>query len=265
MRIALGVEYDGGGFCGWQTQPARCSVQDALENALAGIAVEHVSTVCAGRTDAGVHALAQVVHFDTTADRPESAWVRGVNALTPSALAVTWAHPVAAEFSARYSAKSRAYRYVLLNHPVRPAADSGRVGWYHAPLNVERMRAAASLLAGEHDFSAFRSAECQAKSPVRTLMQLEITQQGAYILFDLRANAFLHHMVRNIVGSLVYVGKGKHDPSWVGELLAARDRRLAAPTFDATGLYLTGVEYDPVWELPRAPRAALPRFALAEA
>jgi len=264
MRIALGVEYDGGGFCGWQTQRARCSVQDALENALAGIAAEPVSmvrTVCAGRTDAGVHALAQVVHFDTTADRPESAWVRGVNALTPPALAVTWVRPVAAEFSARYSAKSRAYRYVLLNHPVRPAAESGRVGWYHTPLHMESMRVAAANLVGEHDFGAFRSAECQAKSPVRTLMQLEIMQQGAYIVFDFRANGFLHHMVRNIVGSLVYVGNGKYGPQWISKLLDSRDRRLAAPTFDAAGLYLTGVEYDPVWGLPHAPRAALPPFS----
>jgi tRNA pseudouridine38-40 synthase len=161
--------------------------------------------------------------------------------------------------------EKRAYRYVLLNHPVRPAADSGRVGWYHAPLDVEHMRAAASLLVGEHDFSSFRFRRVSGEIAVRTLMKLEITQQGAYILFDLRANGFLHHMVRNIVGSLVYVGKGKHDPSWGGELLATRDRRLAAPTFDAAGLYLTGVEYDPVWGLPRAPRAALPHFALAEA
>ncbi len=257
MRIALGIEYDGGGFCGWQTQPARCSVQDALEDALARIAAEPVNTICAGRTDAGVHALAQVVHFDTNARRPESAWVRGVNALTPPALAVTWARPVSGEFNARYSAKSRAYRYVLLNHAVRPAADSGRVGWYHAPLDVERMRAAAALLMGKHDFSAFRSAECQAKSPVRTLMRLDIEQQGACVLFELRANAFLHHMVRNIVGSLIYVGNGKHDPAWLAQLLEARDRKFAAPTFDAAGLYLAGVEYDPVWDLPRAARAQL--------
>ena len=267
MRIALGVEYNGAGFCGWQTQRARCSVQDALEDALAGIALQPVSTICAGRTDAGVHALAQVVHFDTGADRPETAWVRGVNALTPPALAVTWARAVPAEFSARYSAKSRTYRYVLLNHPVRPAADSGRVGWIHAPLDVERMRAAAAGIIGEHDFSAFRSAEGQAKSPVRTLMQLEITRQGAYLLLDFRANGFLHHMVRNIVGSLVYVGKGKQDPAWIGELLSGRDRSFAAPTFDAAGLYLTGVEYDAAWGLPQSTPAVPPQFvalALAE-
>jgi len=261
MRIALGIEYDGSGFCGWQTQPARCSVQDALERALAGIATEPVSTVCAGRTDAGVHALAQVVHFDTTAQRPESAWVRGVNALAPSTMAVTWAREVSGEFSARHSAKSRAYRYVLLNHPVRPAMDTGRVGWYHGALEVECMRKAAQCLLGEHDFSAFRSAECQARSPVRTLTRLDISQRGACVIFDFRANGFLHHMVRNIVGCLVYVGKGRHQPAWVGELLAACDRRLAPPTFDAAGLYLTGVEYDAAWALPQAARGALPRLA----
>jgi tRNA pseudouridine38-40 synthase len=250
MRIALGVEYDGSRFCGWQTQATGCGVQDALERALAGVAQQPVATVCAGRTDAGVHALAQVVHFDATAERPLAAWVRGTNAALPAALAVTWSLPVSEQFHARYCALGRAYRYVLLNRGVRPAADHGRVGWYHAPLDVEAMRVAARLLIGEHDFSAFRAADCQARTPVRTLTRLDITRCGDYVNFDVRANAFLHHMVRNIVGCLVYVGKGRYPPEWVGEVLAGRDRARAAPTFEAAGLYLAGVEYDPRWGLP---------------
>ena len=257
MRIALGVEYDGSGFCGWQTQPQGCAVQDALERALAEVAGEAVATVCAGRTDAGVHALGQVVHFDTGAQRPEAAWVRGVNTLLPAACAVSWSRPVAEDFHARYSARARCYRYLLLNHPVRPAADRARVGWFHLPLDLEKMQRAARLLIGEHDFSAFRSAECQAKTPVRTLTRLDVARHGDHLVFDFRANAFLHHMVRNIVGCLVYVGKGKYPPEWLGEVLAGRDRGRAAPTFEAAGLYLARVEYDARWGLPEASRASL--------
>ncbi len=262
MRLALGIEYDGSGFCGWQTQPAGCAVQDRLEAACSSIAGVPVSTICAGRTDAGVHALGQVVHFDCDIERPLSAWVRGVNALLPSAMAVTWAQPVADDFHARFSATSRAYRYMLLNDAVRPAADHGRVGWFHAPLNLERMRAAAANLIGEHDFSAFRAAECQAKSPVRTLQAVSVSSSGPYIVFEFRANAFLHHMVRNIVGSLVYVGKGKHPPEWMKEVLLGRDRSRAAPTFDASGLYLLDVEYESRWSIP-APRLREPQLAFA--
>jgi tRNA pseudouridine38-40 synthase len=257
MRIALGVEYDGSRFCGWQTQPEGCGVQDALERALSEIAGETITTVCAGRTDAGVHALGQVVHFDTGVQRPPTAWVRGTNALLPAALAVTWSHAASAEFHARYAAVSRTYRYVLLNRPVRPAAENGRVGWFHTALDVERMRAAAALLLGEHDFSAFRAADCQARTPVRTLTRLDIARRGDLVTFEVRANAFLHHMVRNIIGCLVYVGKGKHPPEWVGTVLAGRDRARAAPTFEAAGLYLSEVEYDPRWGLPSARRATL--------
>jgi tRNA pseudouridine38-40 synthase len=265
MRIALGIEYEGSGFCGWQTQPEGCAVQDRLEAALAqiaGVPVSSIATICAGRTDAGVHALAQVVHFDCAVARPESAWVRGVNALLPPAMAVTWAKPVSDSFHARFSAAARHYRYVLLNHPVRPAADHARVGWFHVPLEVERMREAALCLLGEHDFSAFRSSQCQAKSPVRTLKQLEINAHGPYLTFDLCANGFLHHMVRNIVGSLIYIGSGRQPPAWMHELLAARDRTFAAPTFDAAGLYLTGVDYDAAWNLPQSKRVQLPPPAL---
>ena len=265
MRVALGIEYEGSGFCGWQTQPEGCAVQDRLEAALAqiaGVPAASIATICAGRTDAGVHALAQVVHFDCTVERPESAWVRGVNALLPPSIAVTWAKPVADGFHARFSATARHYRYVLLNHPVRPAADYGRVGWFHVPLDVESMRAAAQCLHGEHDFSAFRSSQCQAKSPVRTLTQLAINTHGPYLTFDLCANAFLHHMVRNIVGSLIYVGSGRQPPVWMHQLLAARDRTFAAPTFAAAGLYLTGVDYDAAWHLPQSKRVKLPPLAL---
>ena len=250
VRIALGLEYDGSHFCGWQTQTNACAVQDALEIALAAIACEPISTASAGRTDTGVHALAQVVHFNTEALRPESAWVRGVNALLPSSVAVRWAREVAPEFHARFSAQARRYRYVLLNRPERPGLAAGRVGWFHAPLDLEAMQRAANMLLGEHDFSAFRAAECQAKTPVRTLTELSIRREQDFLLFDLRANAFLHHMVRNIIGGLVYVGKGKYPPSWMGEMLVGRDRKLAAPTFAPNGLYLSGVEYEAQWGIP---------------
>ncbi len=264
MRVALGVEYDGSGFCGWQTQPSRCGVQDRLEAALALINGDVVETVCAGRTDAGVHALEQIVHFDTSARRPASAWVRGVNASLPAGLAVIWAQKAGDEFHARYSARRRRYRYVLLNHAVRPAAAHGRVGWFHLPLDTDRMREAARLLTGEHDFSAFRSSECQARSPVRQLHSIEIERRGAYVVFDFCANAYLHHMVRNLMGMLVYVGKGKHPPEWAGKVLASGDRSRAAPTFDAAGLYLTRVEYDAHWGLPERAREGAVMMELAQ-
>jgi tRNA pseudouridine38-40 synthase len=250
MKIALGLEYDGSRFLGWQTQPGGGTVQDALEPALAAIAGAPVGVTAAGRTDRGVHARLQVIHFDTEAVRPASAWVRGVNALLPDSVAVLWSHEVDAEFHARYSAVSRTYRYVLLNREVRPALAASRVGWFHLPLNVDEMRAAAALLVGEHDFSAFRSSECQAKTPLRSLHALQIEAQGERIDFVLRANAFLHHMVRNIVGTLIYVGKGKHPPSWAREVLLSRDRSKAAPTFGAEGLYLEKIDYDARWGLP---------------
>lgn len=257
MRIALGLEYDGTRFCGWQTQPSRCAVQDVLEVALSEIAGESVIVTTAGRTDTGVHALGQVVHFDTNVERPESAWVRGVNALLPPAVAVRWSRETDPAFHARFSARARHYRYVLLNRATRPGLMSGRVGWFHLPLDLDKMRVAAGYLIGEHDFSAFRSSECQAKSPVRQLDRLDMERHGDLIVLDLRANAFLHHMVRNIIGCLVYVGKGKHDPSWVGDILAGRDRKLAAPTFAPDGLYLSGVDYEARWGLPTPTPAVL--------
>lgn len=250
MKIAIGIEYDGSHFHGWQSQPSGNTVQDHLERALASVAGEQVRLAAAGRTDAGVHAMAQVAHFETAAARPESAWVRGANALLPQAVAVQWAVPVPDDFHARYSAASRSYRYVLYNHPVRPALHHGRVGWFHLPLDLAAMRAAMAHLAGEHDFSAFRSSECQARSPVRALRAWAIDQRGAHFSFEFTANGFLHHMVRNIIGCLVYVGNGKHPPGWLAEVLASGDRRQAAPTFSPDGLYLAAVEYAPGWNLP---------------
>jgi tRNA pseudouridine38-40 synthase len=260
MRIALGLEYDGSRFLGWQTQPGGGTVQDALEAALAAIAGERVDVTCAGRTDRGVHAREQVVHFDTTVERPLTAWVRGVNALLPSSIAVLWGRSMPPAFHARYSARSRTYRYVLLNRPVRPGLAAAYVGWFHLPLDVAAMREAAALLVGEHDFSAFRSSECQAKSPSRGLHRLDIERRGERIDFILTANAFLHHMVRNLVGSLVYVGNRKHPASWVREVLESRDRARAAPTFSAEGLYLEAIDYAPGWGLdaPRSEHTVLP-------
>ena len=259
MRVAIGVAYDGGPFDGWQSQPSGNTVQDRLEAALAAIGGAPVRLVAAGRTDAGVHATAQVAHFDTDAVRPESAWVRGTNAHLPEAIAVQWACGVDGDFHARYSARTRTYRYLLYNHPVRPSVLAGLVGWFHLPLDAEAMCAAAQHLEGEHDFSAFRSAECQAKTPVRTLERVSVERRGEYVVFELVANAFLHHMVRNVVGALVYVGKGAHPPEWLGELLAGRDRSRAAPTFGPAGLYLADVRYPDRWQLPRfAPMLPFP-------
>ena len=252
MRIVLGVEYDGRPYCGWQSQADGCTVQDTLQRALSRIASETISVVAAGRTDTGVHALEQVVHFDTRAERPLTAWVRGANALLPGSIAVCWAHPVPDEFHARFSAHGRSYRYLLINRPVRSAIHAGKAGWFHAPLDVAAMQAAAQHLLGEHDFSAFRAAQCQAKSPVKHLHQLDIFRHGETLVFDLSADAFLHHMVRNIVGCLVYVGKGKYPPQWMKETLESRERRLAAPTFAPDGLYLRRIRYEAKWGLPQS-------------
>lgn len=249
-RIALGIEYNGSRFCGWQRQPQRCSIQDVVEQALSRLTGRPVAVVAAGRTDAGVHATGQVIHFDTPANRPLTAWIRGVNAFLPDSVAVLWAHPVNKEFHARFSATARSYRYVLLNHPVRPALNAGMVGWYHKPLDATLMQQAADFLLGEHDFSSFRAAECQANTPVRILRRLRVERSGEQIVFELTANAFLQHMVRNIVGALVYVGAGKQPPAWIVELLRQRDRTRAAPTFAADGLHLCHVAYDEVWGLP---------------
>ena len=253
LRIVLGMEYDGSAFCGWQTQPQACGVQDALDRALAAVSGERIVTACAGRTDAGVHALAQVVHFDTAAQRPLSAWTRGANALLPEGISVNWAKQVPENFHARFSATGRRYVYWLLNRPQRPGLLHQRVGWFHQTLDIDAMRRAVPCMIGEHDFSAFRAAECQAKTPVKVLRELNISRRSEMIRFEFAADAFLQHMVRNIVGSLVYIGGGRQPPEWLDELMQSRDRTRAAPTFSPAGLYLAAVEYDTKWALPPQP------------
>lgn len=261
-RIVLGVQYDGTPWHGWQTQPAGGTVQDTLEAALKRFALVDLDTTCAGRTDAGVHAIEQVVHFDTQLDRDMFSWVRGVNAFLPPSIAVRWACETSpdsdAAFHARFSATARTYHYVIYNHAVRSPLLAGKAGWVFRPLQVERMRAATQLLLGTHDFSAFRAAECQAKSPVKTMHEICIEQRNHLIVVTLRANAFLHHMVRNIVGSLIVVGNGNQAPEWIGEILEGRDRSKAAPTFMPDGLYLGKVSYEDKWGLPQQPLSVPP-------
>lgn len=267
-KIVLGVEYNGAGFQGWQTQPHRETVQDTLEKALFEFTKSKVATVCAGRTDAGVHALEQVVHFETELNRAMYSWVNGVNSFLPVDVAVKWAKQLDDDaerdqnsFHARFSAFSRTYHYVLYNSPVRSPTLHGRAGWFFRPLDVDMMREAAVNLLGEHDFSAFRATGCQAKTPVKTMYQVDIHQSGELLVFTLRASAFLHHMVRNIVGSLLFVGSGRRPPIWIAELLESGDRSLAAPTFMPDGLYLAKIEYDKKWGLPSMNSPILP-FAI---
>ncbi len=250
MRLALGISYDGRAYQGWQSQLSGRTVQDRLEQALSRFAAHPVSTVCAGRTDAGVHGLMQVAHFDTEAHREEFSWVRGTNRYLPPDIAVQWARHVPDAFHSRACAVSRRYAYVLLESPVRPSLEAGRCGWAFRPLDAAAMRAAAALLIGQHDFTSFRAAECQAKSPVKDLRRIEIARRGPYWRFDFEANAFLHHMIRNLMGCLVAIGQGQHPPAWIGEVLQARSRDAAAPTFAADGLYFLGPLYPPQWNLP---------------
>ncbi len=257
MRIALGLEYDGLHFCGWQSQANHCGIQDYLQTALSEIAGHTITVTTAARTDTGVHALGQVIHFDTEAVRPLTAWMRGVNSLLPSSISVQWAKPVAESFHARYSARQRHYRYVLLNRAARPAALHGKVGWYHPPLNLLDMQEAAEFLRGVHDFSAFRASECQATTPVRHMHEVSIVKYNDYFIFAFSANAFLHHMIRNIVGCLIYVGSGKYPTSRLKEILLSRDRTQAAPTFSPHGLYLYGITYDETWDFPRGKNGLL--------
>ncbi len=250
VRIALGVSYLGTHYQGWQSQPSGQTVQDRLESALSRFATVPLATLCAGRTDAGVHGLMQVLHFDTDLDREPFSWVRGTNRFLPDDIAVQWAQAVPDAFHARASALARRYAYILLESPVRPSVDAGRVGWVFRPLDGQAMQRAASHLIGEHDFSSFRASACQALSPVKQLRRIDITRRGAYWRFDFEANAFLHHMIRNIMGSLVRIGQGLEPPDWMAQVLAARDRDAAAPTFAPDGLYFLGPRYDPAWGLP---------------
>lgn len=258
----LGVQYDGAPWHGWQTQLTGNTVQDRLEDALQKFTRTDVGTVCAGRTDAGVHAIEQVIHFDTAIHRETSSWIRGVNAFLPSSIAVRWACEVQSDplgdFHARFSATARTYDYVLYNHPIRSPLLKGKAGWAFRPLAIESMRNAARYLVGTHDFSAFRSSECQAKSPIRTMQDIGIEQRGNIIIFTLHANAFLHHMVRNIVGSLILAGNGEKAPDWIADVLHSRDRHRAAPTFMPDGLYLSKIDYDNKWNLPQEPISTFP-------
>lgn len=263
-RIALGLSYAGPRYHGWQSQADGNTVQDHLESALAKFAAnggERITTLCAGRTDSGVHGLLQVVHFDAPVDRPEASWVRGTNRYLPDDIAVQWARQVPTAFHARGSASARRYAYVLLQSPVRPSVEAGRVGWVFRPLDGNAMRAAAAILTGEHDFSSFRAAGCQALSPFKTLAPICIKQRSVqapaadpdspcYWRFEFEANAFLHHMIRNIMGCLIAVGQGSQAPEWMAEVLQARSRKVAAPTFSPDGLYFLGPVYPDIWGLP---------------
>ncbi len=270
MRIALGVSYNGQAYSGWQSQITGDTVQDHLEAALGRFATHEVSTICAGRTDAGVHGIMQVVHFDTELERVPYSWVRGTNTFLPKDIAVQWAQPVADAFHSRGSAVARRYAYVLLQSPVRPSVESGRVGWVYHPLDGDAMQRAADILLGEHDFTSFRASACQAKSPIKTMNRITITRRGSryedspatlasagphhfapcYWRFEFEANAFLHHMIRNIMGCLIAVGQGAKPPEWISEVLAAQSRDAAAPTFSPDGLYFLGPVYDKEWGLP---------------
>ncbi len=274
-RVALGVSYSGTGYEGWQSQASGKTVQDHLEAALHRFATVPVSTICAGRTDAGVHGLMQVVHFDTQLHRPSTSWVRGTNTFLPRDIAVQWAREVPNDFHARGSATGRRYAFIVLESAVRPSVEAGRVGWVWRPLDGIAMQRAARHLLGEHDFTSFRASACQAKTPVKTLRRIDIqrkpasigsvleaesvdipaghagdARETAYWRFEFEANAFLHHMIRNIMGCLLQVGQSLQDPDWIAEVLEARSRKVAAPTFGADGLYFLGPLYDAHWGLP---------------
>lgn len=254
MRIAAILEYDGAGFCGWQRQTHARSVQGAVEEALSAVADEPVQVTVAGRTDTGVHAVAQVLHFDTGVARSDYSWVHGANSRLPPEVALLWAGAVDGDFHARYSATGRHYRYVILNRPIRPTYLAGRVTHEYRPLDAAAMQAAADRLLGEHDFTSFRASDCQAKSPVRELRALEVARHGEFVHIHAHANAFLQHMVRNIAGVLMAVGAGERDPAWAEQVLAARDRAAGGVTADPHGLYLSEIEYPARMNIPRLSR-----------
>jgi len=246
----MGVCFNGSAYQGWQSQSSGQTVQDQLEKALAQFTTHKVSTLCAGRTDAGVHGLMQVIHFDTDLARDIASWVRGTNRYLPSDIAIQWAREVPPSFHCRGSAVARRYAYIVLESPVRPSLESGRVGWVYRPLNLQAMQAAAAHLIGEHDFSSFRASSCQALSPVKRLTQIAIHQHGPYWRLEFEGSAFLHHMIRNIMGCLVMVGQGRQPVAWMQQVLDARDRRAAAPTFAPQGLYFLGPRYAPHFAIP---------------
>ena len=252
QRIALGVEYDGSAFHGWQMQrdPVMPTVQATLEQALGQIANHPVRVHCAGRTDTGVHALSQVVHFETSVQRPLKAWIMGANTHLPASVCVRWAQPVGDDFHARFSAFKRRYRYIIYNQPVRSAVLAGKVSWQCLPLSEQLMQQDAQLLVGSHDFTSYRAVACQSRSAVRDVESIQLYRQGALVVMDIEANAFLMHMIRNIAGVLMAVGSGKQSPGWAGEVLSARDRRLGGVTAPPHGLYFLGALYPEVFQLP---------------
>ncbi|PIZ03749.1 MAG: tRNA pseudouridine(38-40) synthase TruA [Gammaproteobacteria bacterium CG_4_10_14_0_8_um_filter_38_16] len=253
-RIALAVCYDGSRYHGWQHQEEVSSVQQTLEHALSRVAAQPITVICAGRTDAGVHASAQVVHFDTEAERTTRSWVFGANSNLPADISVLWAKQTQHDFHARFSALSRTYRYVICNQLVRPGILNKAVGWQYKNLDVQRMQQATQYLLGEHDFSAFRGSGCQAKHAIRTIYYLNVKKQGSLIVIEVKANAFLLHMVRNIVGVLVQIGEGEKNPDWAADVLHSRDRRNAGITSAPNGLYLVEIDYPAHFELPKMPK-----------
>ncbi len=257
MRIAAGIEYDGSAFAGWQTQPHAPSVQDAVERAFSRVANHAVKVTCAGRTDAGVHGLGQVVHFDTDASRRQRSWVLGANSNLPASVNVNWTREVPDDFHARFSALARSYRYVILNRWVRSAVHAARATWIHDPLDAARMHDAAQVLGGEHDFSSYRALACQAKSPVRTIERISVTRHDEWVTLEVTANAFLHHMVRNIAGVLISIGKGERPEGWALEVLQQRNRALGGVTAPPDGLYFIGPRYPEHFGIP-ASQAWLP-------
>jgi tRNA pseudouridine38-40 synthase len=250
MRLALGIEYDGTDFLGWQRLSHGATVQGALERALSKVAAQPIEVTCAGRTDAGVHGRCQVVHFDAPVTRELRGWTLGACSNLPESVAVLWVLPVAPDFHARFSARSRRYRYRILNRPVRPALDARYVTWERHPLDASKMHQAAQALLGEHDFSAFRALSCQAAHARRAVLAVRVMREDEQVIVDIEANAFLHHMVRNIVGTLLPIGRGEQPVDWAGQLLAGRDRSLAGPTAPATGLTFLGPRYEAHWGLP---------------
>lgn len=252
MRIAMSVEYNGSGYSGWQSQPHAPSVQQVVEDALSIVADHAVAVVCAGRTDAGVHAWSQIIHFDTGAERSERSWVLGANANLPRDVSIHWAQPVPETFHARFSAVARSYRYIICNRWVRSGLQDQRATWVHAPLNEQDMHAAAQLFVGTHDFTSFRALACQAKSPVRTIHEFTVARQGELVIVDVTANAFLHHMVRNLVGVLISIGKGEQPIDWARAVLERRDRARGGVTAPADGLYFVNAHYPPEFALPKS-------------
>lgn len=253
MRVVLGVEYDGSHFHGWQSQPGLRTVQGVIEKALSKVADHEVKIHSAGRTDTGVHASGQVIHFDTLAERNLQAWVYGGNSNLPKDVSLLWAKQVGEDFHARFNATSRHYRYIIYNHPIRTSLYNQTVTWQYRPLDVELMHEAAQAFIGEHDFTSFRTLACQSKSPFRNLTEFTVRRRGDLVILDVKANAFLHHMVRNLTGVLLNIGSGKRDVSWARQVLEAKDRQLGAETAPPYGLYLVNVQYPDKFKLPKAP------------